>query len=193
MASLIPPSPADGRAASSRLTRIVVIGSESTGKTELAEQLAAHYGVPWVPEFAREYAERKGGKLTIADVTPIGRGQIEREDAAMRDYSGMIVLDTDIVSTMVYSEQYYSAIPPWIPAAAKERLADLYLVCDIDLPWVADTVRDAQHHRRQMHDAFIQHLSRLGAMYHIVTGTGAERLARTTVYINAWRPALPSP
>ena len=192
MASIIPASPADGRAVSRRLTRVAVTGSESTGKTLLAARLAAHYGVPWVPEFARDYAEQKDGTLTIADVTPIGRGQIAREDAAMRDLTGMIVLDTDLVSTMAYSEQYYGSVPPWIPIAAKERLADLYLVCDIDLPWVADEVRDAQHQRRQMHDVFIQHLTRLSATYHVVSGTGPERMSRAIARIDAWR-ALPRP
>ena len=185
MASIIPESTDDGRADSGRLTRIVVTGSESTGKTRLAEQLAAHYGVPWVPEFARDYAEQKGGSLTSTDVTPIGSGQITREDAATRGLTGMIVLDTDLVSTVVYSEQYYGSVPAWIPIAAKERLADLYLVCDIDLPWVADTARDAQHQRRQMHDSFIQHLTRYGTTYQLVSGTGAERLSRAIAYIDS--------
>ena len=184
MASIIPESADDGRARAC-LTRIVVTGSQSTGKTQLAEQLAAHYGVPWVPEFARDYAEQKGGTLTSADVTPIGSGQITREDAAMRGLTGMIVLDTDLVSTVVYSEQYYGSVPAWIPIAAKERIADLYLVCDIDLPWVADTVRDAQHQRRQMHDSFIQHLTHYGAAHHVVSGTGPERLSRAIANIDS--------
>ena len=187
MASIIPESADDGGARAG-LTRIVVTGSESTGKTQLAEQLAAHYGVPWVPEFARDYAEQKGGTLTSVDVTPIGSGQITREDAAMRGLAGMIVLDTDLVSTVVYSEQYYGTVPAWIPIAAKERIADLYLVCDIDLPWVADTVRDAQHQRRQMHDSFIQHLTRYGAAYHVVSGTGPERLSRAIAHIDSSQP-----
>ena len=184
MAAIIPDSAGDGRTPAG-LTRIVVTGSESTGKTQLAEQLAAHYGVPWVPEFARDYAEQKGSTLTSADVTQIGSGQITREDAAMRGLTGMILLDTDLVSTVVYSEQYYGTVPAWIPIAAKERIADLYLVCDIDLPWVADTVRDAQHQRRQMHDSFIQHLTRYGAAYHVVSGTGTERLARAIAHIDS--------
>lgn len=192
MASIIPASPADGHAASRSLTRLVVTGSESTGKTVLVEQLAAHYGVPWVPEFARDYAEQKGGTLTIADVTPIGRGQIARENEALRDASGMIVLDTDLVSTVVYSEQYYGGVPAWIQIAAKERLADLYLVCDIDLPWVADRVRDAQHERRKMHDAFVQHLTHFGATYRVVSGASSERRARAIAYIDSWHPH-PSP
>lgn len=188
MASIIPASTEEERARSGRLTRVVITGSESTGKTQLAEQLAAHYGVLWVPEFARDHAERKGGTLTVADVTPIARGQIARENKALQGASGMIVLDTDLVSTVVYSEQYYGSVPAWIPIATQERLADLYLVCDIDLPWVADPVRDAQHQRRQMHNAFIEHLTRFGATYHVVSGTGPDRLARAIACIDSRHP-----
>lgn len=187
MASIIPESADDGGSRAG-LTRIVVTGSESTGKTQLAEQLAAHYGVPWVPEFARDYAQQKGRPLTSADVTTIGSGQMTREDAAMHGLTGMIVLDTDLLSTVVYSEQYYGTVPAWIPMAAKERIADLYLVCYIDLPWVADTVRDAQHQRRQMHNSFIQHLTRYGAVYHVVSGTGPERLSRAIANIDSSQP-----
>ncbi len=188
MASIIPPSPPDRRAASGRLTRIVVTGSESTGKTLLAQQLAEHYGVPWVAEFARDYALRKGVALTADDVAPITAGQIAREDAALGQSRGIVILDTDLVNTMVSAEQYYGAVPSWISLAAKERLADLYLLCDIDLPWVADTVRDAQHQRRQMHDAFTQQLTRFGAPFHVVSGKGPERLSRAIAHIDAWRP-----
>lgn len=188
MASIIPESAGDRRARSRRLTRLVVSGSESTGKTRLAEQVAAHYGVPWIPEFARDYAEQKSAMLSVADVTPIARGQIARENDALLGASGIIVLDTDLVSTVVYSQQYYGNVPAWIPLAAQQRLADLYLVCDIDLPWVADTVRDAQHQRRQMHDAFIQHLTRFGATYHVVSGTSAARLAGAIAFIDSRHP-----
>jgi NadR type nicotinamide-nucleotide adenylyltransferase len=185
MASIIPDSPGDPRARSGRLTRIVVTGSESTGKTLLAQQLAQHYGVPWVAEFARDYALLKAIALTADDVDAIAAGQIAREDAALRQAQGIVILDTDLVSTLVYAEQYYGAVPSWIASTAKERLADLYLLCDIDLPWIADAVRDAQHQRRQMHDAFSQHLKRFGARYYVVSGTGPERLSRAIAHIDA--------
>ncbi|MGH7711585.1 MAG: AAA family ATPase [Gemmatimonadaceae bacterium] len=188
MAPIVPPSSAD-RKPGDRLARIVVIGSESTGKTALAQQLAEHYGAPWIPEFARDYAEQKGGSaaLTAADVDSIGRGQVAREDNLLQNSLGLVILDTDLVSTMVYGKQYYGVVPAWIPDTAKQRLADLYLVCDIDLAWVADTVRDAQHQRRQMHDAFISQLTQLGATYRLVSGSGTERLSRAIAHIDAWR------
>jgi NadR type nicotinamide-nucleotide adenylyltransferase len=164
-----------------------VSGSESTGKTLLAQQLAEHFAVPWIPEFARDYAALRDAALTALDVDPIGRGQVAREDAMLREVHELVILDTDLVSTMVYGDQYYQFVPDWIPDAAKARLADLYLVCDTDLPWVADGIRDAQHQRRQMHNAFISQLAQFGATYRLISGSGAERLARAIAHIAAWR------
>jgi NadR type nicotinamide-nucleotide adenylyltransferase len=189
MAPIVQPT-AD-RNTGDRLTRVVVIGSESTGKTLLAQQLAEHYGVPWIPEFARDYAEARTAPLTAADVDPIGRGQVAREDAALSNAHGLVILDTDLLSTMVYGDQYYSFVPEWTPSVAKQRLADLYLVCDIDFPWVADPVREGEHLRHQMHEAFISHLSKLGAMYRLIGGTGAARLQRAIESIDAWRLTTP--
>jgi len=187
MAPLVPSTSPDKEFGGSRLTRIVVTGSESTGKTELAQQLAAHYRVCWVAEFAREYAEQHPRALTSADVDPIGSGQIAREDATLRNARGLVILDTDLLSTFVYGTQYYGSVPGWIAKTVEERLADLYLVCDIDVPWVADAVRDAQRQRRQMHAAFIHHLQQFGASYRIVRGSGSERLACAIAHISAWR------
>lgn len=185
MAPIVPPSTTDDNAGR-RLTRVVVTGSESTGKTLLAQQLAEHFGVPWIPEFARDYAEQHG-TLSAADVDPIGRGQVAREDALLRTAQGLVILDTDLLSTMVYGSQYYQFVPDWIPDAVAARLADLYLLCEIDVPWVADLVRDAQHQRLQMHDAFIDVLTRLGATYRLVSGSGPQRFSRAVAHITEWR------
>jgi NadR type nicotinamide-nucleotide adenylyltransferase len=169
-----------------RLTRVVVTGSESTGKTLLAQQLAEYYGVSWVPEFAREYAEQKPA-LTADDVELIARGQMLREDAAMQTAHDLLILDTDLLSTLVYGEQYYGAAPAWIRGTVKLRLADLYLLCDIDVPWVADAVRDAQHQRPKMHAAFFSRLQELGARFCLLSGTPRQRLATAIEAIDAAR------
>jgi len=187
MASIVSPTPSDG-SARNRLTRIVVTGSESTGKTTLAQSIAEYYGVPWIPEFARDYAENKDEPLSADDVEPIAAGQIGREGIAFERASRVVILDTDIVSTVVYAEHYYGSVPSWIEQAARERVADLYLLCDTDLPWVADPVRDAQHHRRQVHDLFVQRLAQLAATVRVVSGTTSpdERLQRALAHIEDW-------
>lgn len=167
--------------------RVVVTGSESTGKTTLAAALAAALGTPWVPEFSREYARQAQRPLTADDVAPIARGQVQGEARGTEAWQGAfagsaapppLVLDTDLVSTTVYAEHYYAECPPWIIDEARERLAELYLLCEPDLPWEADGIRDSPTERLQLHAAFRDRLLRWGARVESVAGVGAVRLER---------------
>jgi NadR type nicotinamide-nucleotide adenylyltransferase len=160
---------------------VVVTGSESTGKTTLARDLALHFGTVWAPEFARTYLDEKtarsGLPLDEHDVEPIARGQIDVEDRAIPQARGLAVLDTDLVSTVIYARHYYGMCPPWIEQAARTRRGDLYLLCDIDVPWVADPQRDRRHLREQMHRLFVDAVEALGAPYVIIRGSWADRQA----------------
>jgi NadR type nicotinamide-nucleotide adenylyltransferase len=158
---------------------VVVTGSESTGKTTLAADLAAHFGAVCVPEFSRTYFDEKtastGMPLDAHDVEPIARGQIAAEDEAFARARGLVILDTDLVSTTVYARHYYGSCPPWIEQAARERRADLYLLCDIDVPWVAGPPRDRPHLREPMHRLFATALDALGVRYVLIRGSWRER------------------
>ena len=100
----------------SAVKRIVLFGPESSGKTTLAKQIAEKYGVPWVPEYAREYLQNKwdneGKVCQPDDLIPIAIGQIDLEnkaiDQAEKSDSPFIVCDTDLLETLVYSEVYYN-------------------------------------------------------------------------------------
>ena len=157
--------------------RVTVTGSESTGKTWLAERLAIHFGTMWSREFSREYALQKAAPLDAMDVEPIARGQMRLEDELLRRAPRLAILDTDLVSTVVYAEHYYGRCPPWIEDEARARLARLYLLCDIDVPWVADPARDRPHARHEIQSAFIKCLERFGAPYVGVRGVWEEREA----------------
>jgi NadR type nicotinamide-nucleotide adenylyltransferase len=173
--------------------RVVVTGAESTGKTTLARALASTFGAAWVPEYARDYLEGKGHALSHEDVEPIARGQMAAEDAA-RTGSGLLILDTDLVSTAVYARHYFDACPPWIERAARERRADLYLLLHPDVPWVADGSQRARPEARpELHERFRTTLGATGASVVDVRGSWAEReqIARKAIQALASTQTIP--
>jgi nicotinamide riboside kinase len=159
---------------------VVLIGPESTGKTRLAEDLAERYGVPWSPEYAREYAAGRTAPLTFDDVSAIGQGQKEGEDAtlaqARRLGVPLVVLDTDLVSTVVYSRHYYGDCPHWIEDEARGRLGDLYLLHHVDVPWVAEgLLREQPERREELLGLFESTLEELGAAVLDIRGSWDAR------------------
>lgn len=156
-----------------RPLRICLIGPESTGKSGLAARLERERGATWVREYAREYVETHGNELTAADVEPIARGEIANLDRAAGE---LIVLDTDLISTVVYARHYYGACPPWIEEEARRRRADLYLLMDTDLLWEPDSARDAGgDDREDLFDAFRSALDEFDTRWEIVSGPAEER------------------
>lgn len=160
------------------MTRVVVTGSESTGKTTLAQRLAAHYGIEWVPEFVREFVATKEAMPEYSDHGAIARGQMALEDAHAARSSGLVVQDTDLLSTVVYSRHYFGRVPEWIAEAALARRPDLYLLTEIDVPWVPDPQRDRGDRREEMQQLFRDAVAASGAAWVAITGDWDERFAR---------------
>jgi nicotinamide riboside kinase len=162
------------------LTRIVVIGPECTGKTTLARELGEALSAAVVPEAARIFAEWHYNQLSAHTVAPIAllAMRLEEETAATLPGTAppVLVLDTDLVSTVVYSKHYYGAVEHWIAEEARARLADLYLLCSPDIPWEPDGIRDRPAARDEIYRAFTEELARLGARVAIVRGQGAARI-----------------
>lgn len=184
-------APARGVTESAGPLRVVVTGTECTGKTTLARELARHYGVPHSEEFARRWAEERNRALGPGDLDPIARGQIAAEDEAVararRERAAFVVHDTDLVSTAIWARvyPYYRGGPDWIPAAASERRADLYLLAAPDVPWIADGVRDRPADRDRLHELFARALDALAPAVVLLTGGWAARAARAHGAIRA--------
>lgn len=170
------------------MKRVVLTGSESTGKTTLARQLARHYGVEWVPEFVREYADRKQDALVFEDHGPIAHGQIALEDEyctrAVEANAPLVFQDTDLLSTAIYCAHYYGKCPVWLADAAKARRPDLYLLLDIDIPWTADPRRDRGHMREEMQALFREAVEQSGSPFVVISGDRDQRFAKARAAID---------
>jgi len=172
--------------------RVVVTGSECTGKTTLAREIAARLGAPCIAEASRAYAEARGGVLSAADVEPIALLTTAAFRAAQSEQAQAIVCDTDLMSTMVYARAYYGSCPAWIEAECRAQLADVYLLCAPDIPWVADGVRDrpSAGARAAMHDSFVRALRELGARVIPIEGAGELRIERAMAAVRAAQPSV---
>lgn len=156
-------------------SRIVLTGSECTGKTTLAAKLAAHYGVQFVPEFLRDYFEMKKGILGTEDVIPIARGQLESEQKALRSRNIPLICDTDIISSIVYAKHYFGVCPQWLEKKYQTLPTSLYLLCDIDIEWKADGQRDMEHGRLYMQSLFADELKSRQVLFYAISGSMNQR------------------
>ena len=173
------------------MKKVVLTGSESTGKSELAARLGAHFHAPVAPEFVRQFAAQRGGTLTFADHGAIATGQMAAEDKAIAKARDLVILDTDLVSTVVYCDHYFGKVPEWIEQKARDRLADLYLLCAADIPWQPDGVRDRGDRRDEMEELFRARLRQYNALVVDVRGEGDSRFEAAVNAIQRLTSAAP--
>jgi len=171
------------------LVKVVLFGPESTGKTTLARLLAEHYETVWVPEFARDYLQEKFDRTQIiceySDLLPIARGQMRLENELATEANQVLICDTDLLETQVYSEQYYyGRVDPLLRKYAEQNTYDLYLLTDIDVPWEPDDLRDRPHQRNKMFKAFEQTLIDYDRNYILLSGNRDERMEKAIAQID---------
>lgn len=160
------------------LKRVCVFGPESTGKSSLAAKLADHFGTKLVSEYARAHLEAAGGRCSLGDMEPIARGQAASEDALALQARRVLICDTDLLTTRIWSEALYGECSQWICEASEERHYDLYLLTDIDVPWVADSVRYLPEKRAEFLERCERALIEQGRSYLKISG-GWERRFET--------------
>ncbi len=169
------------RQQAANLIKVVLFGPESTGKTTLSGQLARHYNTVWAPEFAREYLQKKWNNerktCENSDILPIAKGQMEIENRLAKKADKVLICDTDLLETKVYSEEYYGGfVDPKLDEAAIENTYDLYFLTYIDTPWEEDDLRDRPELRIEMFNAFENALKKYHRPYILLQGTKEIRL-----------------
>jgi NadR type nicotinamide-nucleotide adenylyltransferase len=161
------------------LKRVTLFGAESTGKTTLAAQLARHFDTIVAPEFGRFHTEAFGAGATSAeDMRQIVMGHLAGVAAAGLRANRVLIEDTDPVLTAIWSDTLAGSRDPWFDGY--RDYPDLYLFCDIDLPWVDDGTRyfSNPEDRRRFHLACERELVSRGVRYVRISGPPEQRRAR---------------
>lgn len=169
------------------MKQIVIIGPESTGKSTLAAQLADYYKTVWCPEFAREYLGEYGPDYTFDDLLNIATGQLTLEDNMMQQAAnGYYFIDTDMYVMKVWCEVAFNNCHTWILKQIAARKYDLHLLCDTDLPWVPDGLREYPdlHTRQRLFKMYKDILINEGGRWAIISGKPEERLQTAISIIN---------
>jgi NadR type nicotinamide-nucleotide adenylyltransferase len=174
---------------SSDCLKVVLFGPESSGKTTLSRELANYYNTYWVEEFAREYLQNKWDKekkiCELEDIIPIAKGQIKLENEFSKKTSTLLICDTDLLETKIYSEIYYDGFcDPVLKAYALQNKYDLYILTDIDIPWIKDDLRDRPNNREEMFLAFKKALIKYNRPYIVVSGDLKSRMKIATQEID---------
>lgn len=162
--------------------KIALYGPESTGKTTLAQQLAAAFNTLWVPEFARDYLQKKWDATQQIcqpeDLLPIAIGQIQQENEALTKANQYLFCDTNLLVTKVFSELYYGSCDPILATAAQNHNYDLVFLTDVDFPWEKDDLRDKPENRQETLAVYEQALKENNKPYIKISGNKEERLTK---------------
>ena len=170
------------------IIKIALFGPESTGKTTLAKQLAAHYNTEWVPEFARDYLQLKWEEnkhvCEETDMMPIAYGQVALENENLKTAKKYLFCDTNLLVTKAFSEMHYGFCDPLLSEAALEHEYDMFFLTDIDVPWEKDDVRDTPNERETVFSVFKQTLISAKKPFITLSGDKESRLKKAKAIVD---------
>lgn len=170
-----------------RMKKIVIIGPESTGKSTLCRDLADYYQTKWVPEYAREYLLHHGMNYTYNNLLTIAKGQIALEEKYIAAVNHpFLFIDTDMYVMKVWCEFVFNNCHQWILEQIATRTYDLYLLCNIDLPWIKDELREYPdiESRQQLYHIYKDLLVNQYTPWKEISGTNEQRLQKAVKAVN---------
>jgi len=189
------------------LKKIVIIGPESTGKSTLCEKLAVHYNTSWCPEYAREYLLAHGTNYSYDNLLEIAKGQVALEEKYTRivetnqsnqnasltphashlTFSPLLFIDTDMYVMKVWCKFVFGKCHSWILNQIEERKYDLYLLCNVDLPWVKDELREYPDlaRREKLYNIYKEIMLNQPVPWIDISGNYEERLEKAINAVDA--------
>ena len=155
------------------MTKIIVTGPESSGKTTICKGLSNYYNIPFSEEYSRRYLNPLQGNYTQEDLLEIAKGQLKSNQENQ-------ICDTDLITIKIWSEYKYSSCDNWIlDQIVKQKTENrFYLLCKPDIPWEADSLRENPTNREELFKIYKRELEKLHHNYFIVEGTEDERIEK---------------
>ena len=169
--------------------KIAILGPESTGKSTLAEKLAKHFNTNFIPEFARLYLENFEGQYTENDVVEIAKGQFNLILEEEKKSPNIIIADTETIVCKIWVEYVFKHSNEAIDKILEQQNFDLYLLCNIDLPWVYDPLRENPNleERKELFEIYKDTLTKMNVPFGIVSGNDEERVSNALDIIKKYR------
>jgi len=158
------------------LKKILITGPESTGKSQLTQALARYYHSVYVKEYAREYIAALDRDYMESDLLIMAQKQIELEKQQTLEADDFLFCDTALTVYEIWSREKYGRTHPWIKQEIGRITYDLYLLCDVDLPWVEDPQRENPYDRDRLLSLYQQSFNERNIEYFMVRGKGDSRL-----------------
>lgn len=155
--------------------KICIFGPESTGKSTLTQKLAEYFDTNYVEEFAREVIKSKNGNIQYEDMVIIAKGHDKAVSEGVKKANKLLFVDTDAITSKIWSEQLFNKYPPILDDIIKKTNYDLYLILDVDVPWVDDIVRYLPQNRRDFFDICENELKKYDKNYIVISGDYNER------------------
>ena len=167
--------------------KIAIVGPESTGKSSLAKSLARYFDTEFVPEIAREYLEKLKIPYRENDLLDIAKIQCETEDRLSKKVGDILICDTTLLVMKIWSEVKYNRCDAWIIEEEERRKYDLFLLCNIDLEWEPDPLREHPDKREFLFNFYLDSLKLMNANYCVISGIGEARIEHAIAAISQHR------
>ena len=171
--------------AGAEIRKVAIVGPECTGKSTLAEALAAHYETVWVPEYARGYLDNLVRPYHEEDLLSISKGQVRLERSWLPSANRVLFCDTDLLVLKVWSDIKFGHTDPEILGEMKLASYDLHLLTYIDVPWVDDPLREHPDKRELLFDIYQKELKAAGVPFVEIRGDAQARLMSAVAAVDA--------
>lgn len=162
------------------IKKVVVLGPECTGKSELSEFLAKEFKTVWVEEFARTYINNLQRPYGLSDLVNIAKGQLYLEDTLTSKANKLLICDTDLYVIKIWSTFKYGYCDPEILKSIASRKYDLYLLTYIDIPWEADPQREHPDQRELLYELYLNEMRNQSGPFTEIKGTRDQRRKQAT-------------